>query len=151
MAAKHSMLLAGVQWAERVLSQEIGTRQPWKPAGPVQAPAECCTPMCCSHAFGMLAGRSGLLPPLSFSLVLPPLRLPSACHPPCPGAILPSPCPSLRPLCLAEPVSYDYAAEGLHCKLSPRPPPAVQPRRHLQLGEGYVVENELFYTHFEGA
>ncbi|KAL4444203.1 hypothetical protein ABPG75_011940 [Micractinium tetrahymenae] len=46
--------------------------------------------------------------------------------------------------------AYDYAADGLHCKLSPQPQPALQPRRHLQLGAGYVVQNDLFYDHFSG-
>ncbi len=43
----------------------------------------------------------------------------------------------------AERSAYDYAADSLHCKLSPQPPAVLQPRRHLQLGEGYVVQNDV--------
>ena len=46
----------------------------------------------------------------------------------------------------AERAAYDYAADGLHCKLSPQPPAVLQPRRHLQLGDGYVVESDVSWV-----
>lgn len=52
-----------------------------------------------------------------------------------------------------EPAQHDYLAGGLlsHSKPAVQPPAAaLQPRQHLQLGPGYVVETDTYYDHFHG-
>lgn len=58
------------------------------------------------------------------------------------------------PSCLSVPPPelsrFDYGSGGLYSKLAPQPAAAWAPRRHLQLGDGHVERNELYYEHFAG-